>query len=38
MLPARPTFAQKRRAWTTSCEMRTPRYTMQVSELPVAQA
>ncbi|MBA9063868.1 hypothetical protein GGQ91_003269 [Methylobacterium fujisawaense] len=27
-----------RRDWNTKFEMRTPRYTTQVAELPVAQA
>ncbi|MCP1557103.1 UNVERIFIED_ORG: hypothetical protein M2438_001176 [Methylobacterium sp. SuP10 SLI 274] len=31
-------LAQQRRAWTTKFEMRTPRYTTRVDELPVADA
>ena len=38
VVPARAGLAQQRRAWTTNFEMRTPRYTTQVHELPVAHA
>ncbi|UYW34275.1 Y-family DNA polymerase [Methylorubrum extorquens] len=38
VVPARAGLAQQRRAWTTKFEMRTPRYTTQVDELPVAYA
>ena len=38
VVPARAGLAQQRRAWTTKFEMRTPRYTTQVDELPVAHA
>lgn len=37
VVPARAGVAD-RRAWSTKFEMRTPRYTTQVSELPVAVA
>jgi DNA polymerase V len=29
---------RQRRAWTTKFETRTPRYTTQVDDLPLAQA
>ncbi|WP_370644616.1 DUF4113 domain-containing protein [Methylorubrum sp. B1-46] len=35
---ARAGLAQPRRAWATKFAMRTPRYTMQVDELPIASA
>lgn len=38
VVPARAGLAQQQRAWTTKFEMRTPRYTTQVDELPVARA
>ncbi|WP_246417692.1 DUF4113 domain-containing protein, partial [Methylorubrum rhodesianum] len=38
VVPARAGLAQHRRTWTTKFEMRTPRYTTQVDELPVAHA
>ncbi|MER2251750.1 DUF4113 domain-containing protein [Methylorubrum podarium] len=38
VLPARAGLERQRRAWTTEFEMRTPRYTTQVDELPVARA
>jgi DNA polymerase V len=38
VVPARAGLAQQRRAWTTKFEMRTPRYTTQVGELPVVLA
>ncbi|BAU92450.1 DNA-directed DNA polymerase [Methylorubrum populi] len=38
VVPARAGLAQQRRAWTTKFEMRTPRYTTQVDELPTAHA
>nr|WP_318284285.1 MULTISPECIES: Y-family DNA polymerase [unclassified Methylobacterium] len=38
VVPAWVGLAQQRRAWTTKFEMRTPRYTTQVDELPVASA
>jgi DNA polymerase V len=37
VVPARAGLVS-RRGWTTKFEMRTPRYTTQVSELPVACA
>ncbi|MFF8802439.1 MULTISPECIES: DUF4113 domain-containing protein [unclassified Methylobacterium] len=38
VVPARAGLEQQRRGWSTKFEMRTPRYTMQIGELPVAQA
>ena len=38
VVPARVGLAHQRRAWTTKFEMRTPRYTTQVDELPMAHA
>jgi DNA polymerase V len=38
VVPARAGLAHQRRAWATKFEMRTPRYTTQVDELPVAYA
>lgn len=38
MVPARAGLERQRRDWATKFEMRTPRYTTQVNELPVAQA
>ena len=38
VVPARAGLAQQRRAWTTKFDLRTPRYTTQVDELPVVSA
>ena len=38
VVPARAGLTQQRRAWTTKFDMRTPRYTTQVDELPVVSA
>jgi DNA polymerase V len=37
VVPARAGFAPKR-VWSTKFEMRSPRYTTQVTELPTARA
>ena len=37
VVPAQAGLVEKR-TWSTKCEMRTPRYTTQVSELPIAVA
>ena len=38
VVPPRAGLERQRRSWATKFEMRTPRYTMRVDELPVAQA
>ncbi|SFK86318.1 Y-family DNA polymerase [Methylorubrum salsuginis] len=38
VVPARAGLERQRRGWATKFEMRTPRYTTQVEELPVAHA
>ncbi len=38
VVPARAGLEQQRRGWATKFEMRTPRYTTRVEELPVVQA
>ncbi|KAB1071673.1 DUF4113 domain-containing protein [Methylobacterium planeticum] len=37
VVPARAGFEEKR-TWSTKFEMRTPRYTTQIAELPTAMA
>ncbi|WHQ70524.1 DUF4113 domain-containing protein [Methylorubrum extorquens] len=38
VVPARAGLERQRRDWATKFEMRTPRYTTRVEELPVARA
>ncbi|CAO4196393.1 hypothetical protein LFADAHJC_LOCUS4768 [Methylorubrum extorquens] len=38
VVPARAGLAHQQRSWATKFEMRTPRCTTKVGELPVAQA
>ena len=38
VVPARAGLERQRRGWATKFEMRTPRYTTRVDELPTAHA